>query len=193
MVRVTDLGDKRGDQTQAPRERWRLWAIDSHDLALRAHRDVLTGAKRLARGAAALVVEGDARFHSPVQASVTALVLYARTGGEDTSPTVVESITTLAVVDLCSMTKLLSARDPVDDLDLVLIACFARRRLKFDPPEAVPEGWLAALGGVASSRVRQLVVSGAIVRAPKGEGIDGESARNWLESRGVPGFVREVT
>ncbi len=81
-----------------------------------------------------------------------------------------------------------SSPDPSTPLGLVVAAALAREQIEQGEP--VRTAHLAALAGVTSGRVRQLVASGELRVTTRGgdDYVRAADARRWLGGRGVPGM-----
>jgi hypothetical protein len=77
-----------------------------------------------------------------------------------------------------------SARRVIEAVQIAHDAIRARERLAQRKP--IPARWLAALGNVATSRVRQLIREQTLRR--KERGIDPSSAEQWLKGGAIRGF-----
>lgn len=168
----------------------RLADIDPTALAVTVHDGVLERVLSLSQHLGAIdpaPVLAALQGPSELRLAVHQLAHYARTGEppEGRDDLVPEYLQTLVDCDLVpDGAELAGERDPSEPLRVVVLAALARDRLAVR--RSIPEGWLAALAGVATSRVRQLVAGGEMRRTA--EGIHASDARRWLAGRGVPGI-----
>lgn len=164
----------------------RLENIDAAQLADETHDRVLARTLRYAQHLGTLdptaILAATASGPSNARLTVQQLTRYAQTGEppEGRPELVGKYVQTLVDLDLVPDGETLhGARDASDPLHVVVMASLARERLA--ARSSVPEAWLAVLGGVATSRIRQIVTAGELRRTA--DGIHGADARRWLEAR----------
>lgn len=166
----------------------RLHDIDPKRLADEMHDDVLGRVMTLTQHLGCIdpspVLAAIASGGGPsnVRLTVHQLAHYARTGEppEGRQELVPEYLQTLVDLDLVPDAEALSAtREPWDPIEVVVLACLGREALAQRRP--LTHAQLAALGGVATSRVRQLVAEGELRKVESG--ISSTDARRWLEVR----------